>query len=140
MQFVQHLLIGLVVHVSIGIYGSYYVLHSVSGTVPGQTPGRDIDRAVYVWDSDRIDNIATLRVLPQSAREMRLRGLVTFGILGAIGILPLLILVLMGKRNLVLRRFLIDFLVAGPDWSEVDEATKNKYALRMVREIDKIQD
>jgi len=46
----------------------------------------------------------------------------------------------MGKRNLVLRRFLIDFLVAGPDWSEVDEATKNKYALRMVREIDKIQD
>ena len=138
MQFTQHLLIAIVVHVSIGIYGSYYILLSLSGIsrFPNARGGDvQIPRRISVWDRDertkgREHFTVIERQLPESARQMSLWGLVVFGFFGIFGIPVLLIMVVLGRQNLAVRRWLVSLASSGPDWHNVSENVKTKYYVK----------
>lgn len=143
MQFTQHLLIAIAVHVSIGIYASYYILLSLSGIArfPNARGGDvQIPRRISVWDRDKRNKgrehfTVVGRQLPESAREMSIWGLVVFGFIGIFGIPVLLVMVVLGRRNLTIRRWLVNLASSGPDWHNVSEDVKTKYYVREAKKV-----
>lgn len=134
MQFTQHLLVALIAWVSIGVYGSWYVIksmtflgrrrlvesrgnrHSLMRTSPSDV---DLRRELLILDAgDSVDFIEALEV-PQSPREMRLVGLVICGVFGVTAVIALVVLGWVGSKHYRTRNFVVRWLLTGgPDWTE----------------------
>ena len=132
MQFVQHLLFALIAWVTIGVYGSWYVLKGISrgppegfisshDTVFMTRPEEREDPGRLVLDTfGPTDDSPTCRAhdMPKSPKEMRLIALLLCGLLGIVAILALIVLAFAGSRYYGIRAFVARWLITGgPDWA-----------------------
>ena len=133
-QIAQHGLFALIAWVSIGVYGSFYVLRSIA-TPPRhrlrenrlERLGRPVEepRVAHVT-LDRIDFDAespplTLEAIevPSSPRELPLLALVVCGMFGVLSVLGLIAVAGIGSHSYRVRRLVAAWLLrAGPHWTE----------------------
>jgi len=101
--FAQAFLITVVVWVSIGVYGSYFVLRSISWS------GSRRDRLSYA-DHEHQWN------LPESARSMGLLGYLFGGLFGPVAVVLVIVLCVVGAHWFGLRRVGTWLLMSSPKW------------------------
>ena len=133
MQFVQYLLFALIAWVSIGVYGSLYILRSLTFQRPQiLIEGRDsihrvdpseVDRRMgwvaldVINEGDFIQVISASEV-PSSPGQMRFLTLSLCGFFGLLSVLFLVGAGWYGSRNYKVRGRLVSlFIRGGPDWT-----------------------
>ena len=88
MLFTQAFLVSLVVHVSIGVYGCFYVVRSLGGR-----DGNNLSILTYPGRTSDGDRSISTTYLPETATAMPFLGLVTAGVLGIGAVLLLLVVI-----------------------------------------------
>ncbi|MCY3957783.1 MAG: hypothetical protein OXG65_05770 [Chloroflexi bacterium] len=132
MQFTQHLLFALIAWVSIGVYGSWYVLGSISHgrregfislhdtTYMTRPEEREAPRRLVDSSLEREFGVPAMRGhdVPQSPKDMRLAALVICGAFGVASVLILAALAWIGAQHYGTRRLVVRLLLTGgPDWT-----------------------
>ena len=133
MQFVQYFLFALIAWVSIGVYGSLYILRSLTFQRPRiLIEGRDsihridpseVDRrrawvALDVIDDGDAAQVISASEVPSSPGQMRLLALSVCGFFGLFSVLFLVGAGWRGSRNYKVRTRLVSLFVrGGPDWT-----------------------
>ncbi len=99
MLFTQLLMLALVVHVSVGVYGCYYIVRSLAVR----------DHGHYVVQCQRAAHPdgPTNHNLPGSARELPFLGLLIFGLFGVVAVVLLLILAVVGSHSAKVRTLIL---------------------------------
>lgn len=101
MTFTQHLFIALVIHVSVGVYASYYLLRSLSSYADQR--GRKV-----------IAGSQSGFILPESPKDIPITGLAVFAILGVAAVPTVLFLVyLICTKNKSVREVFYNLLMRG---------------------------
>ncbi len=91
----QHALFGLIAWVTIGVYGTFYVLQSLAYRFNASSKG------LVINDGKQ------LPIIPESVREMPFQGLFVSGLCGPIGVFVFVVVALAGRRLVWVRRPLL---------------------------------
>lgn len=106
LTFTQFLMTALIIHVSIGVYGSYYLVRSLAFHHP-DTGNSNVHFFRKTDDGSLAKDQMTV---PRSAREIPFPGLLTCALLGVVGIFLWLILISLSRWLPRLRTAMFYFL------------------------------
>ena len=106
LTFTQFLMTALIIHVSIGVYGSFYLVRSLAF----HHPDTGISSVHFLRNTADGSLAKDQITVPRSAREMPFSGLLTCALLGVAGVFLWLIVIILSKRLPRLRTTLFYFL------------------------------
>ena len=106
LTFTQFLMTALIIHVSIGVYGSFYLVRSLAFHHP-DTGKSDLH---FLRKTDDGSLTKDQMTAPRSARELPFPGLLTCAFLGVIGVVLWLIIIFLSRWLPRLRTGLFYFL------------------------------
>lgn len=114
--FIHHVLLAAIFWASIGIYGSYFLLRTITYSRLDLDEAFDAIEPASGSPRKWIGYGSRTYEFPDSARSMRLYGLVICGLLGALAVLVSAALCVAGTSWTWPRQVATWILFAGPDW------------------------